>query len=83
MIPKRVRCPQCGTMSEYKTDNPSRPFCGERCKLMDLGAWAEERYSIPGVAALAESSDPFRNTDVDGPIDDPLLHAALNRRLIS
>jgi uncharacterized protein len=83
MIPKQVRCPQCGAMSEYKTDNPSRPFCSERCKLIDLGAWAEERYSIPGVTALAGSSDLFRGADIDNPADDSILSAALNRHLDS
>lgn len=83
MFPKRVRCPQCGAMAEYKTDNPSRPFCSERCKLIDLGAWAEERYSIPGVGALADASDPFRVADIDKPADDPPLSVALNQRLDS
>ena len=29
-------------------NNPHRPFCSERCRLIDLGAWTEERYRIPG-----------------------------------
>ena len=48
MKPKIVRCPQCSNQTEYKIDNPARPFCSARCKLIDLGAWAEERYSIAG-----------------------------------
>ena len=47
MPPPKVRCPQCATLVEYRTDNPFRPFCSERCKLIDLGAWAEGRYAIP------------------------------------
>ncbi len=39
-------CPQCGMPSQW-TDNPSRPFCTERCKLIDLGAWANEEYRVP------------------------------------
>ena len=39
-------CPQCGKPSHW-TDNPSRPFCSERCKLIDLGAWANEEYRVP------------------------------------
>jgi endogenous inhibitor of DNA gyrase (YacG/DUF329 family) len=31
-----------------------RPFCSERCKLMDLGAWASERHAIPGEAVETE-----------------------------
>ena len=41
-----VKCPQCNDITRWK-DNPSRPFCSERCRLIDLGAWAEERYSVP------------------------------------
>jgi len=35
---------------EWTEANKYRPFCSERCKLIDLGAWAEEKYSIPGSA---------------------------------
>jgi endogenous inhibitor of DNA gyrase (YacG/DUF329 family) len=45
-LPK-VRCPHCGKQSDWY-DNPFRPFCSERCKLIDLGAWADDRYRIPG-----------------------------------
>ncbi len=44
---RRVRCPQCRQKTDWH-DNPWRPFCSERCQLIDLGAWAEERYGIPG-----------------------------------
>jgi len=42
-----VSCPQCKSLSEYSTDNKFRPFCSERCKLIDLGEWATESYRIP------------------------------------
>jgi endogenous inhibitor of DNA gyrase (YacG/DUF329 family) len=42
-----VTCPQCNGLSEYSADNPFRPFCSERCKLIDLGQWANENYRIP------------------------------------
>jgi endogenous inhibitor of DNA gyrase (YacG/DUF329 family) len=38
-------CPQCGKPSTW-TDNAFRPFCTERCKLIDLGAWANEDYRV-------------------------------------
>lgn len=38
-------CPRCGQPSHWK-DNTARPFCSERCKLIDLGAWASEDYRI-------------------------------------
>ena len=45
--PKLVRCPACGGDSVYATGNPYRPFCSERCKNMDLGAWASESFRMP------------------------------------
>jgi len=44
---KQVKCPQCGRLHLYSTENKSRPFCSERCQLIDLGAWASEEYAIP------------------------------------
>lgn len=41
-----VRCPSCGTMHAYSTDNPYRPFCSKGCKAIDLGAWASESYRV-------------------------------------
>jgi uncharacterized protein len=43
----RLRCPVCKTDVRWE-NNPFRPFCSERCKLVDLGAWAEGRYVIAG-----------------------------------
>lgn len=42
-----VECPQCGVDTPWSKDNPARPFCSERCKLIDLGAWADESYRVP------------------------------------
>lgn len=44
---KTVRCPACGGTSTYMPSNPFRPFCGERCKQHDLGAWASEAFTLP------------------------------------
>lgn len=44
-----VACPTCGADVEWKPENRFRPFCSERCKNVDLGAWATERYAIPEV----------------------------------
>lgn len=41
-----VACPQCGTQLPWE-GNPHRPFCSERCRLVDLGAWLDEKYTIP------------------------------------
>ncbi len=45
--PKHVRCPACGGDSLYAPSNRFRPFCSERCKNMDLGAWASETFRLP------------------------------------
>jgi endogenous inhibitor of DNA gyrase (YacG/DUF329 family) len=44
---RQIKCPQCGKMASW-TGNPSRPFCSERCRLMDLGKWADGTHAIPG-----------------------------------
>ena len=41
-----VKCPTCGSRAVYE-GNEFRPFCSERCKLIDFGAWANEEYSLP------------------------------------
>ncbi len=56
----KVQCPTCGAPAEYTPDNKFRPFCSERCSLIDLGAWADEKYRVPVQAVAdidAESSD--------------------------
>jgi endogenous inhibitor of DNA gyrase (YacG/DUF329 family) len=40
-------CPQCKKPVRYDNGNPWRPFCSERCKLIDLGQWASESYQLP------------------------------------
>ena len=55
-MPLVVRCPQCKAKVPWE-GNPHRPFCSERCRLIDLGAWTEERYRIPG-AVLEDESEP-------------------------
>lgn len=59
---RTVKCPTCGKTVEWSSDNPWRPFCSERCKLIDLGEWAEETHRIPGepVSPPGEKdTDPF------------------------
>ena len=43
---KTVNCPTCGKPALWNKDNPWRPFCSERCKLIDLGEWFDERHRI-------------------------------------
>ena len=47
VVARIVRCPQCGKSAEYSPRNSFRPFCSERCRLIDLGDWAEGNYKVP------------------------------------
>ena len=49
MAARLVACPQCGSLAEWSPGNRFRPFCSERCKMIDLGAWATESYRVPVV----------------------------------
>jgi uncharacterized protein len=40
------RCPQCRRETSWE-DNPWKPFCSERCRIIDLGRWASEEYRVP------------------------------------
>jgi endogenous inhibitor of DNA gyrase (YacG/DUF329 family) len=46
--PKIVHCPTCHKPVEWSEKSPYRPFCSERCRLIDLGEWADEGHRIPG-----------------------------------
>ena len=50
---KQITCPTCGKKDTWQPENAFRPFCTDRCKLIDLGEWASETRKIPG-----ESIDP-------------------------
>lgn len=54
---KKIKCPQCGEPSIWDENNRSRPFCSERCKLIDLGAWASEEYQIPASPSVDDLDD--------------------------
>lgn len=56
MLRMEVRCPTCRTKIEWE-GNPFRPFCSERCKLLDLGKWLAEEYRVP-VADDESESEP-------------------------
>ncbi|MEZ5510683.1 MAG: DNA gyrase inhibitor YacG [Gammaproteobacteria bacterium] len=62
----KLKCPTCQKQIEWSDKFPYRPFCSERCKLIDLGAWASEHHAIPGEPAL-----PLDEDDSDR---DPTLH---------
>jgi uncharacterized protein len=58
--PRLVNCPDCGKAVLWTTANAYRPFCSERCKMIDLGAWATESYRVP-----ANEPDPDQSEGKD------------------
>jgi len=54
---RTINCPQCSTETEFSPDNPHRPFCSERCRLIDLGEWANESYTIEAKPELDSAEE--------------------------
>ena len=61
--PRVVRCPGCGGASEYSPRNAFRPFCSERCKNHDFGAWAAESYRVGESANTDDDGDTLPDPD--------------------
>jgi uncharacterized protein len=55
MSPPSVKCPTCQRELEWE-HAPFRPFCSERCRLIDLGAWLSEQRAIPGESAAQQEN---------------------------
>ena len=53
-----VKCPTCRRPVEWTPDSAYRPFCSERCRLIDLGAWFDEKHRIPDESPSA-TDDPI------------------------
>jgi len=63
MNPPRVKCPTCKREIDWST-SPFRPFCSERCRLIDLGAWFNEERKIPDQSATpADELSPDSSED--------------------
>jgi len=54
---KTVKCPNCGKNVPWKETEKFKPFCCERCKLIDLGEWAAEEKVIPGKPLYSDEMD--------------------------
>jgi endogenous inhibitor of DNA gyrase (YacG/DUF329 family) len=65
--PRTVPCPRCGQPALFAPSNRARPFCSERCKLIDLGAWASGAYRID----VSESPDPGHDLPAEHELDAP------------
>lgn len=59
------KCPTCQRVIAWSDDYPYRPFCSERCRLIDLGAWLSEQRAIPG------NEPDLGSTAEDGAAQDP------------
>ncbi len=60
----QLRCPTC-RKPVARDDNPFRPFCSERCQVVDLGNWASDRYRVPG-EPIAEDDDSDNDPSPEG-----------------
>ncbi|MFW5451826.1 MAG: DNA gyrase inhibitor YacG [Methylophagaceae bacterium] len=54
---KKVNCPQCSKLVAWQDKQQWKPFCSERCKLIDLGDWASEDHRIPDTSSQSEQFD--------------------------
>lgn len=63
----RVTCPICRNSTNWE-DNQHRPFCSERCRMIDLGHWAADDYRIPAEEAseVPAASEPGEGEDTPG-----------------
>jgi uncharacterized protein len=61
-----VKCPTCRRGVEWSAANPYRPFCSERCRLVDLGAWLSEQRGIPDEGGDGEAAGDAAATPDDG-----------------
>jgi uncharacterized protein len=59
--PTQITCPTCEKVIQWTDEYPDRPFCSARCKLIDLGAWADESHKIPGAAVMDFMKDDNEN----------------------
>jgi endogenous inhibitor of DNA gyrase (YacG/DUF329 family) len=64
--PRTVSCPQCGAPVAWTPASRFRPFCSERCRLIDLGAWASESYRVPVAADDATNAADQRGEEQQG-----------------
>ena len=69
-----IPCPQCRKPTDISEKTPFRPFCSERCRLIDLGAWASEEYQVDGQTQSEQLGDLDVGSDEKSDWDLPNLH---------
>jgi endogenous inhibitor of DNA gyrase (YacG/DUF329 family) len=66
MSTENIGCPICQKEKTWRSDNPFRPFCSERCKTTDLGEWASGERRIPGDPVTPEDLSLANNAENEG-----------------
>ncbi len=61
-MPKIIKCPYCKKETTWE-NNPHKPFCSERCRLIDLGKWASEEYTIPDKENRNSETNPVNEDE--------------------
>lgn len=59
---RQVRCPACGGDSLFAPENRFRPFCCQRCRQLDLGAWATESFRVAAPTDEETAATPASDT---------------------
>ena len=54
-----VKCPHCGKRVAWTEASKWKPFCSERCRLIDLGDWLSERNILTGDASPDDEDQPY------------------------
>ncbi len=57
-MPAIVKCPTCGRPVSWSKTSAYRPFCSERCRLIDLGAWLTEQRAMPDTESCSDEDTP-------------------------
>jgi endogenous inhibitor of DNA gyrase (YacG/DUF329 family) len=58
-----VKCPQCGRAVPWSPESAFRPFCSDRCRLIDLGAWLTEQHKIPDESPVGNDDGGARASE--------------------
>jgi endogenous inhibitor of DNA gyrase (YacG/DUF329 family) len=60
-MPANIRCPICRKTVPF--NDPNMPFCSDRCRVIDLGNWASEVYSVPASESENELDESEGSSD--------------------
>jgi endogenous inhibitor of DNA gyrase (YacG/DUF329 family) len=63
--PRKIKCRNCGKPTVYAAENPFRPFCSERCRLIDLGDWAAGNHRLPSEENVSPMDSEFDASSKD------------------